>query len=165
MKIIILVSIAKNGCIGGNNTLLWKQSEDLKRFKSLTNNNIVIMGQKTYESLPYKPLKNRVNIVITDNKEIKFDGCIMAHSIEESIEISKNQTGDKITYVIGGGTIYKQFLPIVDKLYITRILADIDGDTYFPDMDVNIWNKVYSEYNKSDENNQYDYIYEIYERS
>lgn len=160
----IIVSIANNGCIGGNNTLLWKQSEDLKRFKNLTQGNIVIMGQKTYESLPFRPLKNRINIVITDNPEITFDGCIMAYSIDDSIKKAEEVAGDRIAYVIGGGSIYRQFLPFVDNLYITRINADIEGDTYFPDVDLSVWEKAFSEPHLKNETNQYDYTYEVYNR-
>lgn len=160
----IIVSIANNGCIGGNNTLLWEQSEDLKRFKNLTQGNIVIMGQKTYESLPFKPLKNRINIVITDDSDIIFDGCIMAHSIEDSLNKAKEIAGDKIAYIIGGGSIYRQFLTLVDNLYITRINAEIEGDTFFPDIDLTIWEKAFSEKHFKDETNQYDYTYEIYWR-
>lgn len=160
-KINIIVSISNNNCIGDNNTLLWKQSNDLLRFKELTENNIVIMGQKTYESLPFKPLKNRTNIVISNDYNINYDNCIMSRSIEESIEKSENIDGD--IFIIGGGSIYKQFLPLSDTLYITRIDVDIEGDTYFPDIDLNRWDKVSSEYHKKDDKNQYNYTYEVYE--
>jgi dihydrofolate reductase len=163
----IIVSVAKNGCIGGNNTLLWKQSEDLKRFKSLTLDQIVIMGQKTYESLPFKPLKKRINIVISDDPTVNFKGCIMARSIKESVEIAKENTdncNDKMAYIIGGGSIYKQFISIVDRLYITRINAEIQGDTYFPEIDLNIWEKIFSESHEKNEDNEYNYTYEIYKR-
>lgn len=160
----IIVSVANNGCIGGNNTLLWKQSNDLKRFKEITNNNIVIMGQKTYESLPFRPLKNRVNIVITDNKEVNFDGCVMAYSIEDSLEKAEKSSYSNTAYIIGGGSIYRQFLPIVDNLYITKINVDVEGDTYFPEIDLNIWEKIFYQPHSADKNNQYDYTYEIYKR-
>jgi len=173
----ILVSVAKNGCIGGNNTLLWKQSEDLKRFKSLTLGQIVIMGQKTYESLPFKPLKNRTNIVISDDPKINFEGCIMARSIEESLEKAKevpvdynNMAGcspsEELSYkiyIIGGGSIYRQFIPLVERIYITRIDAEIEGDTYFPEVDLDVWEMMFSESHNKDENNEYNYTYEIYQ--
>ena len=171
MKLNIIVSIANNGCIGGNNTLLWKQSEDLKRFKSLTDGRVVIMGQKTYESLPFKPLKNRTNIVITNDYDVNFVGCVMAYSIDDAIEKSfywadgpylRFCNGD--VFIIGGGMIYKQFLPLSNKLYITRIDVDIEGDTYFPDLD-DTWKKTFSEYHEKDEKNQYNYTYEIYDKA
>lgn len=163
MIVSIIVSIANNGCIGGNNTLLWKQSDDLKRFKALTDGHVVIMGQKTYESLPFKPLKNRTNIVISNDYDVQFDGCIMAYSIDEAIEKSVHlvEEFDEV-FVIGGGSIYKQFIDIAHKLYITRIDADIEGDTYFPEIDEKKWFKYFSEYHPKDEKNQYNYTFEIY---
>lgn len=163
MKLIIIVSIDNNGCIGGNNTLLWKQSEDLKRFKSLTEGKVVIMGQKTYESLPFKPLKNRTNVVITNDYDVDFNGCVMAYSIDEAIEKSFYWADENDVFIIGGGMIYKQFLPITNKLYITRIDVDLEGDTYFPEIGEE-WKKTFSEYHEKDDKNQYNYTYEIYEK-
>ncbi len=160
----IIVSIAKNSCIGGNNTLLWKQSNDLKRFKELTTNKVVIMGQNTYDSLPIKPLPNRTNIVITDDTEQVFENCITAHSIEDAIQKSIYHTDGEV-FVIGGGSIYKQFMPYANKLYITRIDADIEGDTYFTDIDEDEWTIMFKERHEKDEKNQYNYTYEIYERA
>ena len=164
MKLNIIVSIANNGCIGGNNTLLWKQSEDLKRFKSLTDGRVVIMGQKTYESLPFRPLKNRTNIVITNDYDVDFNGCVMSYSIDDAIEKSFYWADDGDVFIIGGGMIYKQFLPLSNRLYITRIDVDIEGDTYFPDLD-DTWKKTFSEYHEKDEKNQYNYTYEIYDKA
>jgi len=160
----IIVSIAKNSCIGGNNTLLWKQSNDLKRFKELTTGKIVIMGQNTYDSLPIKPLPNRTNIVITDDPEQVFEDCVTAHSIEDAIQKSVYHTDDEV-FIIGGGSIYKQFMPYSNKLYITRIDADIEGDTYFTDIDEDEWTIMFKERHEKDEKNQYNYTYEIYERT
>lgn len=160
----IIVSIAKNSCIGGNNTLLWKQSNDLKRFKELTTDKVVIMGQNTYDSLPIKPLPNRTNIVITDDPEQVFENCITAHSIEDAIQKSIYHTDGEV-FVIGGGSIYKQFMPYANKLYITRIDADIEGDTYFTDIDEDEWTIMFKERHEKDEKNQYNYTYEIYERA
>jgi dihydrofolate reductase len=165
MKISIIVSIANNGCIGGNNTLLWKQSEDLKRFKELTTGKVVIMGQKTYESLPFKPLPKRTNIIITDDPDQVFNNCVTAYSIEDAIQKAEYWADEGEVFIIGGGSIYKQFLPSASKLYVTRIDADLHGDTYFPDIDEDCWTILSKERHEKDEKNQYNYTYEIYERS
>jgi dihydrofolate reductase len=163
MIISIIVSIANNGCIGGNNKLLWKQSDDLKRFKALTEGHVVIMGQKTYESLPFKPLKNRTNIVISNDPDVNFDGCVMSYSIDEAVEKAVHLVEEyEEVFIIGGGSIYQQFIDIAHKLYITRIDADIEGDTYFPEIDEKQWFKYFSEYHPKDEMNQYNYTFEIY---
>lgn len=161
-KINIIASMSNNRCIGNNNKLLWKQSDDLKRFKKLTDNNIVIMGKNTFESLSFKPLKNRKNIIITRNNNLSYDNCIMARTIEESIEISENIEGE--IFVIGGSSIYEQFLFLSNKLYVTIIDINIDGDTYFPYIDLDIWTKIYNEYHKKDIKNEYNYSYEIYSK-
>ena len=149
----IIVSISNNNCIGGNNTLLWRQSEDLKRFKKLTENKVIIMGQRTYESLPFKPLKNRVNIVITDNKDINYDGCVMAYSIKDATEKANIHSNDNDVFIIGGGSIYEQFIPLCDRLYITRIDVNMNGDTFFPVIDDSEWKLTFEEYHDKDEKN------------
>jgi len=134
MKISIISAVADDNAIGKDNKLLWHISDDLKRFKKLTMNKVVIMGQKTYESLPIKPLPNRVNIVITNDYDVIFKDCIMAYDIEDSISKSKfwNEFNNEI-FVIGGGSIYKQFFPIVDYLYITKVHTTFsNADTFFP---------------------------------
>jgi dihydrofolate reductase len=165
--ISIIVSIAKNGCIGGNNTLLWKQSEDLKRFKMLTENHVIIMGENTYNSLPNRPLKNRMNIVITQDYHFKSEvpHLVPAFSIDDALAKANFFGKDESEFfIIGGGSIYKQFLPLSDKLYITRIDAEIEGDTYFPELGEE-WKKTFEEYHDKDDKNQYNYIYEIYEKN
>ncbi|MFW5821689.1 MAG: dihydrofolate reductase, partial [Bacteroidota bacterium] len=117
-NISIIVAIAENNAIGKNNELLWKISDDLKRFKKLTTGHKVIMGRNTYLSLPNSPLPNRKNVVITDIENEKFEGCEMAYSIEEALA---NVQENEEAFVIGGGMIYKQFLPHANKLYLTRV--------------------------------------------
>lgn len=135
--ISIIVAVAKNGAIGKNNDLLWHISDDLKRFKAITSEHTVVMGKKTYESLPFKPLPKRENIVITRNKNIHFEGCTMANSIEEIV--TKYATSEDEIFVIGGANIYEQFLPFANKLYITLVYKDFDGDVFFPNIDESIW--------------------------
>ena len=137
--ISIIVAIAKNYAIGKNNDLLWHISEDLKRFKSLTLGHKVIMGKRTYESLPYRPLKDRSNIVITDIPGETFEGCIMAYSIEEALNLCKPE---EECFVIGGAMVYRQFMPLADKLYITWVDKDFDADTFYPEIDLKTWKEI-----------------------
>lgn len=167
-NISIIVSVANNNCIGGNNTLLWKQSADLKRFKELTTGHPVIMGQKTFESLPNGPLPKRMNVVLSDDPNFSSYGIYKAFSIDNALErveyySDMYKTDKSEIFIIGGGSIYRQFLPLANKLYITRIDADVEGDTYFPELD-ETWQIVFKEPHEKDEKNQYNYTYEVYER-
>jgi dihydrofolate reductase len=134
--ISIIVAIAENNAIGKNNDLLWHIPEDMKRFKQITTGHKIIMGKRTYESLPYRPLKNRTNIVISDIPGDQYEGCIMAYSIEEAMQ---QCAPDEECFIIGGGMVYLQFLPLADKLYITRVYKSFDADVFFPDIDPVIW--------------------------
>jgi dihydrofolate reductase len=113
--ISIIVAIAKNNAIGKNNDLLWHIPEDLKRFKQITSGHKIIMGKKTYLSLPFRPLKNRENIVITDCPDDVFEGCTVVFSVGEAISKCSEE---EETFIIGGASVYKQFLPLTDRLYI-----------------------------------------------
>lgn len=159
--ISIIVAIAKNYAIGKNNELLWHISEDLKRFKRLTTGHHVIMGKKTFESLPNGPLPNRTNVVITDISGEKIEGCVMAYSIEDALEICKV---DSESFVIGGGMIYRQFLPLADKLYLTFVHDEFEADTFFPEINFNDWIEISKEEHFQDDNNPMDYTYRILER-
>lgn len=139
--ISIIVAIAENNAIGKDNKLLCHIPGDLKRFKKLTTGKTVIMGLKTFKSLPDGPLPNRRNIVITDKKNQKIDGCDMAYSIEEAVEMCNT---DEENFVIGGGSIYRQFLPLADKLYITKVHHNFDADTFFPEIDYSKWKLISS---------------------
>jgi len=134
--ISIIVAIAENYAIGKNNDLLWHIPEDLKRFKRITSGHKIIMGKRTYESLPYRPLKNRTNIVISDIPGDRYEGCVMAYSIEEAME---HCLPDEECFIIGGGMVYRQFLPLADKLYITWVDKAFDADIYFPEIDPDTW--------------------------
>ncbi|KPL14668.1 MAG: diacylglycerol kinase [Bacteroides sp. SM23_62] len=134
--ISIIVAIAENNAIGKNNDLLWHIPEDLKRFKQITSGHKIIMGKRTYESLPNRPLKNRTNIVISDIPGDHYDGCVMAYSIQEAMD---HCAQDEECFIIGGGMVYRQFLPLADKLYITRVHKSFDADVFFPEIDPVIW--------------------------
>jgi len=161
MNISIIVAIAENNAIGKNNELLWHISRDLKRFKGLTNGHYVVMGKKTYFSLPRRPLPNRTNMVITDVPGEQIDDCLMAYSIGDAI--NKMDTENE-NFIIGGGSIYRQFLPHTDKLYITRVHKDFEADTFFPEVSLDIWKLLEKEDVTDDPQNDFDYTFEIYTR-
>lgn len=138
----LIVAIAENDVIGGDNKLLWHLSEDLKRFKEITMNKTIIMGRKTFESLP-KVLPGRKHIVITrDNSyAVDSDQVEIVHSLDEII--SKFTSSNEECFIIGGGEIYKMLLPHCNKLYLTKIYSEFKGDTYLP-IDFSKWNSVFS---------------------
>jgi dihydrofolate reductase len=161
-KISIIVAVAENNAIGKDNKLLWHLSEDLKRFKRLTSGNPVIMGKNTYFSLPVRPLPKRKNIVITDVPGERIDGCTMAYSIEDAIE---KMDSDKENFIIGGASIYRQFMPYADKLYITWVHKSFDADTFFPEVDEKEWREISREdITDTDDKNPYPHSFVIYER-
>jgi dihydrofolate reductase len=158
-NISIIVAIAEDNAIGKDNKLLCHISEDLKRFKRLTTGHTVIMGKNTWFSLPLKPLSNRTNIVISDDRNDNFDGCVMTYSIEETI--NKCSDTDE-SFVMGGASIYNQFLQHANKLYVTRIHKKFEADTFFPEINVNEWKLTEKQENIKDVNNNFDYNYEVY---
>lgn len=158
--ISIIVAVSEDWGIGKNNELLWHISEDLKRFKRLTTGNSIIMGKRTWESLPRKPLPGRKNIVLTDNTNETIENAITAYSIDDAI--GKCEKGEEI-FIIGGGSIYKQFMPVADRLYITHVHKKAPADIYFPEIDLKLWKITEKEEFKSEENN-IPYTYAIYER-
>lgn len=134
--ISIIVAVSDDWGIGKNNKLLWRIPEDMKRFKSLTWGNVIIMGKKTWESLPSKPLPGRTNIVLTDLPEEVIEGSVTAYSIEDALE--KCDRGKEI-FIIGGGSIYRQFMNLADRLYITHVHKSTGADVYFPAFDLKYW--------------------------
>lgn len=128
----IIVAIANNMAIGHNNDLLCHLSDDLKHFKALTSGHPVIMGRRTFDSLPKKPLPKRQNIVLTTDTSFTYPGVDIVHSVGEALAIIPN---DNETFIMGGATVYRQFLPYVDKLYITWIKKNFPADTFFPEVD------------------------------
>ncbi len=156
--ISIIVAIAENNAIGLNNDLLWHISDDLKRFKKLTTGNVIIMGKRTYESLPKGALPNRVNMVITDNKDERIEGCVMAYSLDEAIALMDEM---KENFIIGGGMVYKQFLPIANKLYLTTVHKEFEADTFFPAINREEWKVQEEEFVAANDKNDFDHTYEV----
>jgi dihydrofolate reductase len=153
----IIVAISKNRVIGSDNSLIWSLPSDLKRFKELTTGHTVVMGRKTYESIG-KPLPNRRNVIITRDENYRVDDCEIVNSIEEALLLCKNDC-----FIIGGGEIYKQTLPLAEKIYMTIIDEEFEGDTLFPDLNRS-WYISSKEDHTSDDKNKYNYSYIFYER-
>ena len=159
--ISIIVAVSEDLGIGKDNELLWHISEDLKRFKRLTFGNTVIMGKKTWESLPRRPLPGRKNIVLTDVPDECIDCSVTAYSIEDAL--GKCEKGEEI-FVIGGGSVYRQFMPIADRLYITHVHRKAPADVYFPEIDLRTWEVAEKEEFSLNETNSIPYTYIIYKR-
>lgn len=141
MNISIIVAIAENNVIGINNQLIWHLPNDLKRFKEITMGHHMIMGRKTWESIG-RALPGRTTIVVTRNKDFKPQGALVAHSLEDALEMAK---ADNEIFVVGGGELYRQALPLANKFYLTRVHQSYEGDTFFPEIDMNQWVEVYSQ--------------------
>ena len=137
-RLSILVAMASNRTIGINNTLPWRCPEDLKHFKALTMGHHMIMGRKTFESIG-KPLPGRTTVVVTRNRELKIEGCIISNSLEDAITAC---AGDDAVFIVGGADIYTQALNVADTLYITEIQQNVSGDAAFPEFDRAEWQEV-----------------------
>ena len=159
--ISIIVAVSDDWGIGRGNELLWSLPEDLRRFKKLTYGKTVIMGKKTWESLPRRPLPGRKNIVLTDVPDECIDCGITAYSIQDAL--SKCEKEEEV-FIIGGGSIYRQFMPLVDRLYITHVHKKTPADTYFSKIDHRVWKVIEKEEFKTDNVNGIPYSYVIYER-
>lgn len=140
MQISLIVAAAQNGVIGRDNQLIWHLPEDLKQFRRMTTGHPIIMGRKTFESIG-KPLPNRTSIVITRNHNWSFDGVVVVNSLVEAIEVAR-QTGTDEAFVIGGAEIYRHALPIVDKIYLTEVKVNFEGDAYFEILNPTDWQEI-----------------------
>ena len=156
----IIVAIAQNGTIGDKNSLLWHIKEDMRFFRTTTSGHAVIMGRKTFESLGSRPLPKRTNIVIT-RQDVMFEGALTAHSLEEAIRMAD---GDEEIFVIGGAQIYAEALKVADRLYITRVEHDYDGDTSFPEFDLSAWRLVAEERHERGEEYEYPFSFQTFDR-
>ena len=159
----LLVAAAENNVIGKDNKLPWHLPNDLKYFKNTTWGMPVVMGRKTFESFG-KPLSGRRNIVVTRNKDWKADGVEVAGSINEAISLA-NQSDVKEIFVIGGGEIFKEVLPTANRIYITRIHHNFDGDAFFPVIDPKEWKLVKEVNCPADEKNAYAHSFQVWEKA
>ncbi len=158
--ITIIAAAGKNNELGKDNDLVWHLPDDFKRFKKLTTGHHIIMGRKTFETFP-KPLPNRTHIVITRNKKYKKEGAVVVNTLQQALEIAKN---DEQPFIIGGGEIYKLAMDISDKIELTRVHATFEADTFFPEIDLNKWKLVNEKYHPKDERHNFDFTYLTYER-
>jgi dihydrofolate reductase len=144
MNIAIIVAMDAERGIGKDNGLMWHLPDDMKFFKKVTTDNIVVMGRKNFESIPekYRPLPNRENVILTRNKEYKAEGCLVFHSFEDVIHHFEDEE-DRTMFIIGGGEIYKQALKkdIVDEMYITSVKKTFEADTFFPEINLRDWRR------------------------
>ncbi|OLO28555.1 dihydrofolate reductase [Alkalihalophilus pseudofirmus] len=159
--ISFLVAMDRNRVIGKNNDLPWELPADLAYFKKVTMGHPIVMGRKTYESIG-RPLPGRENIIITRNQEYTAEGCTVLHSIEDVQKVIDHH--EKEVFIIGGAEIFKEAFPIADKLYITHIDEEFDGDTFFPEFNLSDWHEVSREKGMKDEKNPYDYYFSVYEK-
>jgi dihydrofolate reductase len=137
-RIAFVVAVARNGVIGSKGGLPWRISSDLKRFKQITMGKPVIMGRKTWESLPRRPLAGRLNIVITRHREYKAEGAEVVASVDEALARASETATDEVC-VIGGSDIFRLFLPVADRLYLTEVDLYADGDVFFPSIEPSQW--------------------------
>ena len=158
MIVSIIVAVSENLVIGKDNNLVWTLRTDMNFFKTTTTGHHVIMGRKNYDSIPerWRPLPNRTNIVVTRQQDLELADCIVVHSIAEGLEIARSNNEDE-AFIIGGGEIYKQSMEIVDKIYYTEVKAVVDGDTFFPKIDHEVWKEESRESFKADDRNEYDF--------
>ena len=166
IKTSLIVAAAENGIIGKDNDMPWKISSDLQYFKKITMHKPIIMGRKTVDSIG-KPLPGRVNIVITRDATFTAEGVITAHSVEMALDVAKSMAevkGLKEVMIIGGAQIYALCLPEADRLYLTRIHAEIEGDTSFPVLDPNEWLEYSSEHHSAGEKDSHDYSFKVLDR-
>lgn len=160
-QISIIVAMAKNRTIGINNTLPWRCPEDLKHFKALTMGHHMIMGRKTFESIG-KPLPGRTTVVLTRDRDLTIEGCLIAHTLPDAIAAC---TGDEVVYIVGGAEIYTQAMPLVDTLYITEIQSDVTGDAWFPEFNRTEWHEVAREIRHQETPQTLEYHFVTYQRN
>ena len=159
--ISLVYAVSQNGVIGMDGGLPWHLPSDLKHFKAVTLGKPVIMGRKTWDSLPKKPLPGRLNIVVTRHKDWQAEGALVAHDAEAAVRLA----GDAPEIcVIGGAEIFKSFLPTADRIYLTRVLAEVPGDTFMPEINEKHWRAVATTVFKRGENDSADFETVLYER-
>jgi len=162
MTISLVVAAAKNNAIGKDNKLLWCLPNDMKYFKNVTWAMPVVMGRKTFEALG-KPLKGRKNIIITRQSGWNVEGTIAVKSLDDAQFLVKNMDVKEMM-VIGGGEVYKMAMEKANRIYMTRVDAELEGDTYFPAIDTNNWKLVSKKEHATDEHHKYPYAFEVWER-
>lgn len=163
----LIVAVAQNNVIGKDNDLIWRLPNDMKFFKETTSNHHIITGRKNYISIPkkFRPLPNRTNIVLTRQKDFSEEGCIISNSLEDAISHAKENNETEL-FIIGGGQIYKESLDknLIDRMYITHVNEEFEGDTFFPEIDSSKWENTSEVKNSSDEKHAHSYTFSIYDK-
>jgi len=162
MIVSSIFAVSRNGVIGKDNRIPWYLPADLKYFKKRTLGHHVIMGRKTFESIG-KALPKRTNIVITRNPFYVATNCIIVNSVEEALSIAQDN-GDEEAFIIGGSQIFEKALAYIDRLYLTEVDLEVDGDVFLPELDKTQWEVVFSETHQADEKNEHGYTYYTHER-
>ncbi len=162
MSLSILVAVAENGVIGRGGDLPWHLAADLGRFKRLTIGHAIVMGRKTWESIG-RPLPGRRMVVVTRQAGYRAEGVRVAAGLQQALEMAR-EAGDREPFVVGGAEIYRQALPLASRLYRTRVLADVEGDTYFPKFQEAEWRLVESDPHEADARNDHPFCFELLKR-
>ena len=162
MTISAIVAIAKNNVIGKDNDIPWYLPADLKYLKKTTLNHHIIMGRNCYESIG-KPLPKRTNVVLTRNPFFIVSNCYVTHSIEEALELAKDN-GEEEAFIIGGAQIYGQSMDLWDKLYLTEVDLEVEGDVILPEINFDEWELISEEKHQADEKNEHDYTFKVFQR-
>jgi dihydrofolate reductase len=159
-RISLIVAMAKNRVIGANNKIPWHLPNELKLFKSLTMGHHIVMGRKTYESIN-RLLPGRTTVIVTRQRDYRVDGAIVAHSVPEALEACR---ADDEVFVIGGADLFRETLPIADRLYLTVVDAEPEGDTFMPELDLRAWRETSSQAFPPDEKHAHAYRFSVYDR-
>lgn len=160
MRVSLIVAMSENRVIGRDGQLPWHLSADLRRFKRLTMGHHIIMGRRTFESIG-RLLPGRITVVVTHQPDYDAGEALIAHSIDEALRLAAN---DDEAFVIGGGQVYGQALPTVDRIYLTRVHAEIHGDAVFPEWQFDAWQVVEQSRHSADEQNEYEHSFLVYDR-
>lgn len=165
MIVSLIAAVSQNMVIGKNNDLPWHLPDDMKYFMQTTKTHHVIMGRKNYESIPekFRPLPNRTNIVVTRQKDFKAPGCIVVNSIEQALTVA-DSNGEEEAFIIGGAEIYKLGMKYTERMYLTEIQAEIEGDTYFPEFKRQEWRAILRLLHPQDERHKYPFDIVVYDR-
>lgn len=164
MRLSLIAALSANNVIGRDNQVPWRLSTDMKRYKALTMGHHLLTGRKTFESVG-KPLPGRTTVVITRDPGFRAEGVIVVHTLDEAIRVAR-EAGDAEPFINGGAEIYRQSLHLADRMYLTRVHTEVEGDTWFPDFDdVREWTLTDSEHFEADEKNEYPFSFLTYERA
>jgi len=168
MIISAIVAMAQNRVIGRDRDLPWRLPDDMKFFQRTTIRHHVITGRKNYETIPpkYRPLKDRVNIVVTRNSNYTAPGAVVVHSLKAALELARS-AGETEVFIIGGGQIYKEALEkkLVDRIYLTEVEAEVEGDTFFPMLDPEQWKEVSTELHSADERHEFAFRFVVLDQA